>query len=114
MNSLDDILDTVFNSSETMVLSYWVKIIPEDVVLPNRVLSIDGEWVTGGGIGNNPNIWDGWLLVTDSIQTQVGKRHKYVIQARPGTISRVLLRKSGDEILHAEGKQIYFNNIPLR
>ncbi len=113
MNKLDHLLDTVFPLSETLTISFWVKVDPNAGLLPNRVYSIDRAWKSGGGIGYNPNLLDNWLLVSEDIETEAGKQHDYVIHARGGIISRIQLRKKGVSILHQEGERKFLNNVPV-
>ena len=114
MEKMYHLLDTVFPTSETLTFSYWVKVNPDDELLPNRVYSIDREWKSGGGIGNSPNLLDNWLLVTEDIKTEAGKHHAFVIHARGGIIGRLQLRKKGETIIHKEGELVFINNIPVR
>lgn len=107
------LLDTVFSTSEILTISYWVKVDPKAELLPNRVYSIDSEWKLGGGIGYSPNLLDGWLLVSEDIETEAGKRHEFVIHARSGIISRIQLRTKGETIIHKEGEFTFVNNVPV-
>ena len=114
MAVLDNILDTVFPTSEPLNLSYWVKIDPNEELIPNRVFTIDREWKIGGGLGTNPNILDGWLYVSEELITEAGKAHAYTIHARGGVISRIQLRSADQSIYHKEGETVFLNNIPVR
>ena len=113
MNAIDDILDTLFPNTETLNLSYWVKLDPNAELLPNRVYTIDREWKIGGGLGTNPNVLDGWLFVSEELNTEAGKKHWYTIHARGGLISRIQLRPVGSNIHHREGELIFINNKPV-
>lgn len=113
MNKNHHLLDTVFPLSETLTISYWVKVDPNAGLLPNRVYSIDREWKSGGGIGNKPNLLDNWLLVSEDIETEAGKRHEFVIHARSGIIGRLQLRKKGEIIIYQEGERTFVNNVPV-
>lgn len=113
MNKLDNLLDTVFAVSDTLTISYWVKVDPSAELLPNRVYTIDGERKSWGGIGNSPNMLDGWLLVSVDMITQAGKRHEFALHARGGTISRIQLRKKGVSVLYKEGDRVFLNNVPI-
>lgn len=112
---LDHLLDSVFDTSTNYVLSYWVKVDPDKELLPNRVYSIDREWKTGGGIGSSPNLRDGWLLYSENLATESGKRHTFTIHARSGIISRVQLRKADETVVHSQADGVVFiNNVPLK
>ena len=108
------LLDTVFTKQESLILSYWVKVIQTDELLPNRSFLVDGERQFSAGIGANPNLLDGWLMVTDTINTEAGKRHEYLIKSRAGTIGRIQLRKTNTDLIHKEESLTFANNIPLR
>lgn len=115
VEALAQLLDTVFASNEVYNLSYWVKVIPEEELLPNRVYSVGGEWKSGGGIGDSPNVQNGWLFVSENIQAEAGKHHRFVTHARGGVISRIMLRKSDDLVVHEEVNGTRFvNNVPIR
>ncbi|MCF8276274.1 MAG: hypothetical protein K9J17_06010 [Flavobacteriales bacterium] len=113
MSSSDKIIDTVFSQSDTLNISYWVKVDPNAELLPNRVYSIDRVWQSDRGIDRTPNLQDGWLFVSENLITEAGKRHVYTIYARGGTLSRIQLRAADQTIIHREGEQVYLNNIPL-
>jgi hypothetical protein len=113
MKTMDHLLDSVFPYSETLTISYWVKVDPKSELLPNRVYSIDREWKSGGGIGSCPDLLDGWLLVSEDIETEAGKQHDYVIHARGGVISRIQLRTKGEAIIYKEDEFTFLNNVPM-
>jgi hypothetical protein len=95
-------------------ISYWVKVDPMKELTPNRVYAVDGEWKIAGGIGNSPNLFDGWLLVSENLSVEAGKHHVFMIDARPGTISRILLRKEDETAYWKEADGLVFvNNIPF-
>jgi hypothetical protein len=108
------LVDTVFTKQESLILSYWVKVIQTDELLPNRSFLVDGERQFSSGIGVNPNLLDGWLMVTDTLNTEAGKRHEYLIKSRAGTIGRIQLRKANTYLIHKEDSLTFVNNIPLR
>ena len=114
MNPIDKFLDTIFHEPDTLIMSFWLKLNSTDEVVPNRILSVDGEWIISGGIRKIPNVLDNWLLISDTIFCQPNVQTRYVIQKRPGTVSRIMLRPAGTDILHDEEGQLFFNNIPLR
>ncbi|MCB0754011.1 MAG: hypothetical protein KDB98_00345, partial [Flavobacteriales bacterium] len=108
------LLDSVFQQNELLNLSYWVKVDPMQELTPNRVYSVDEEWKIAGGIGSSPNLLDGWLLVSENLQTEAGKHHVFLIDARPGTISRILLRKADETVKWKESDgSVFVNNIPF-
>lgn len=108
------LLDSTFQTAEQLNISYWVKIAPDEELIPGRVYSIDREWRSKGQIGASPNLLDGWLLVSENLQTEVGKHHVYSIQQRGGIISRIMLRKPQERLTHtdASGKR-FINNVPI-
>lgn len=107
------ILGADHHFSEPILLSYWVKVNPEDEGLPNTVLtSADGQKLERR-IDLSPNLLDGWLLVSDTLDFP-NKEFDYSLQSRSGIISRVMLRKVGEDILHEEDGNTFFNNIPIR
>lgn len=114
VEAMDQLLDSVFTTSDTLTISYWVKVDPETELLPNRVYTISREWKLGGGIGSFPNLLDGWLFVYENLITEAGKTHRYTAHARGGIVSRVQLRKHDSAIIHQEDEIIFVNNIPLR
>jgi len=108
------LLDTVFTTSGQVNLSYWVKLEPREELTPNRVYSIDRAWKLAGGVGSTANVRSGWLFVSDDLQTEAGKHHVFQIEARPGTISRVMLRRADERIIHRETSgKTYLNNVPI-
>ena len=113
MKELDHFLDTVFPNSETLTISYWVKVDPKAELLPNRVYSIDRAWKSDGGIGYNPNLLNNWLLFSEDIETEAGKQHDYVTHKQGGVISRIQLRKKGETIIYKEGELTFVNNVPV-
>ncbi|MFT7153454.1 MAG: hypothetical protein ACJAVL_000697 [Bacteroidia bacterium] len=113
MEKMDNLLDTVFATTEALTISYWVKVDPKAGLLPNRVYSIDRVWKSGGGIGYNSNLLDSWLLVSEDIETEAGKHHEFVIHARGGIIGRLQLRKKGETIIHKESEFTFVNNVPV-
>ena len=113
MSKGNHFLDTVFNDSHDQILSYWVLVDPDAELIPTRSYTVDGERIISSGIGNNANLLDGWLFVSDTLKAESGKRHEYKIQSRYGVISRMQLRKSGEDIYHREGDRIFMNNIPI-
>jgi hypothetical protein len=110
----DILFDSIFTASETLLISYWVKVDPAEELLPNWRYSIDNEKVDGGGIGKSPDLLDGWLLVEQTIQTEAGKKHVYQFTSRGGVIGRVQLREPNEQIVWHEGDLVFVNNIPLR
>lgn len=107
------LLDSVFSLNETLILNYWIKVIQTEQVFPDKAFSIDDERIFAGQIGGNPNLLDGWLLVSDTLKTVSGKQHKFVITSKPGTIARIQLRQSGQDLIHKEDSLAFVNNIPL-
>ena len=113
MKELDHFLDTVFPNSETLTISYWVKVDPKAELLPNRVYSIDRAWKSDGGIGYNPNLLNNWLLFSEDIETEAGKQHDYVTHKQGGVFSRIQLRKKGETIIYKEDEFTFLNNVPV-
>ncbi len=105
----DSVLD-----SETMVnLRYWVKVDPHTEMLPNYALLVDGERKEKKGIHKNPNVLDGWLLVSIDFETKPGKRYTVSIQDRPAVVSRIALFERTRSIVHEDGERSFLNNVPL-
>jgi hypothetical protein len=108
------LLDSVFEQNENLNLSYWVKVDPMQELTPNRVYSVDEEWKIAGGVGSCPNLLDGWLLVSENLNIEAGKHHVFLIDARPGTISRILLRNADETLKWKEyDGSVFVNNIPF-
>jgi hypothetical protein len=109
------LLDSTFHTAEQLNISYWVKIDPDEELIPGRVYSINREWKSKGQIGANPNLLDGWLFISEDLETEAGKQHVYSIQQRDGIISRIMLRKQNERLVHAEesGRK-FINNVPIQ
>lgn len=108
------LLDSTFQESQHLNLSYWVKVDPKEELLPNKALLVDGQQVSGGMIGSSPNLLDGWLLVSQDLNIEAGKHHVFMITTRRGTIGRVMLKATSDTIIHTEESRIRFlNNVPI-
>ena len=108
------LMDSTFTKAESLNLSYWVKVDPKEELLPNRRFTIDGASVDMNVIGSNPNLLNGWLLISEELKTEPSKRHIFSIHSRGGVISRIMLRDASETIIHREtdGKT-FVNNIPL-
>lgn len=108
-------IDSTFQDSVLLNISYWVKVDPDQELLPNRVFDCDQEWRISGTIGSKPELLDGWLLVSEDLQMEAGKHHVFMIDARPGTVSRIMLRKAHETIYHREEDgTVFINNTPLK
>jgi hypothetical protein len=114
VSPLEPILDTEFNPSDTMVLEYWISLKPKDQGLPSRIVSVEGKPNLEKRIDKNANLLEGWLLVSDTVHPYRSGSPNYSFWSRSGTISRIMFRKLGEDILHDEDGIRYFNNIPLR
>lgn len=109
------LIDTVIADSVILNISYWVKADSKQELLPNRVFDADQEWKISGSIGSNPNLLDGWLLHSEDLQMEAGKHHAFMIDARPGIISRIMLREADETVIHKEPDgTVFINNIPVR
>jgi hypothetical protein len=109
------LIDTSFADSILLNISYWVKADSKQELLPNRVFDADQEWKISGSIGANPNLLDGWLLHSEDLQMEAGKHHALMIDARPGIISRIMLREADETVIHKEPDgTVFINNIPVR
>ena len=108
------LMDSTFTKAESLNLSYWVKVDPKEELLPNRRFTIDGASVDMKVIGSNPNLLNGWLLISEELKTEPSKRHIFSIHSRGGVISRIMLRDASETTTHREtdGKT-FVNNIPL-
>ena len=114
MKSGDVVFDTVYDSEDTLHISYWIKIEDTDGLPPCRIFSVDRTWELAGGLGHSPNIMDGWLFISEDLLMKTGVRHRYSIDARPGLISRFQLRKKDEIIVHSEASgRTFYNNIPV-
>ena len=108
------LLDSTFNKEENLNLSYWIKIDPTEELIPNRALLINGKSKLSSKIWESPNLLDGWLFISQYIQTETGKRHQFQIRGNEGTISRVMLRAANSTIIHTETSGTRFlNNVPI-
>lgn len=109
------LLDSTFQTTEQLNISYWVKIDPDEELIPGRVYSINRQWRSKEHIGANPNLLDGWLFISEDLETEAGKHHVYSIQQRGGIVSRVMLRKQNERLIHAnESGRKFINNIPIQ
>ncbi|MBL4585582.1 MAG: hypothetical protein JKX84_00785 [Flavobacteriales bacterium] len=108
------ILDSTFETTDTLILSYWLKVDPATELLPERVLSQNGKWVYSGGVASFPNVLDGWLLVSDVIITKANIPTRYALNKISSIIARVQLRRLGTNVLHQEQNLRFFNNIPVK
>ncbi|MCB9185145.1 MAG: hypothetical protein H6601_00195 [Flavobacteriales bacterium] len=108
-------IDSTFQDSVLLNISYWVKVDPNEELLPNRVFDCNQEWRISGTIGSKPELLDGWLLVSENLQMEAGKHHVFMTDARPGTVSRIMLRNAEETVYHrSEDGTVFINNVPLR
>ncbi len=107
------ILDTAFNKADTLLFSFWMKANSDASAFPNRSVLLDGVKSFGGMLGNNPNLLDGWLLVTDTLAATPNQRITYQLQDRPAEISRLMVRSISDTITVSENGEMFINNIPI-
>lgn len=109
----EPILDTVFEQPDTLILSFWIKVAVEESNLPNRSFFVDGLRKTVRRTDRNPNLFDGWLLTSDTLVAVAQKNYQFALQSNSSTVSRVMLRKMSENVFHEETGKTYFNNIPL-
>lgn len=109
-----NLLDSTFQHNQQLNLSYWVRVDPNEELLPNMAFIIDGQQVSGGMIGSSPDLLDGWLLVSEDLNIEADKHHQFRVTTRAGTIGRVMLRTTTDTIINTEESGTRFlNNVPI-
>jgi hypothetical protein len=109
-----NLLDSTFQHNQQLNLSYWVRVDPNEELLPNKAFIVDGQQVSGGMIGSFPDLLDGWLLVSEDLNIEADKHHQFRVTTRAGTIGRVMLRTTTDTIINTEESGTRFlNNVPI-
>jgi len=113
LNDGDAVFDTIIRTNDPLNISFWLRVNPDDDLLPGRKYSINGSQVIGGMLGWDPNLLDGWLYVSEELPVKPGKPHRYTLEARSGVVSRIMLRNSEQTIYHIEDDgSAFVNNVP--